>query len=295
MEVPVVRSDREHRNPLYSRVIVLEATHSNTSPTNVGGVLPDTCWVGPLHAFDDVTRLSGHSCVVIRLDAHATPFDYARSLAVIHALVDGPPVVLAGRPNAHLVRAISGLRTSGIVWEEDISVHLWPTIARVRTQAFLAPPLSAMSRSVGVRPALRIALTRILARHTPTVRVSQVAREARCHRTTLSKEWRRAHAWHPGWPERIEDLLGWIVISHAVALARPDRKWSWVAECLGIHTHTVMRLARRLTGLPLGGLLTDRGASALGAFVADVTDAPARRGPSGQQIVVKGNKSVIDR
>ena len=291
MGVRGIRSVQGRRHPLCARVVAFETDTKESNSVAIRSVLPDTCWICPLHWLDDAPRFSGESCIVIRLHSHATPADRARSLVAVRALAHGPPVVLAGRLDAELVRAVSTLRTGGIVWEEDIEAHLWSTIARVRAQGFLDPLLSAMSRDVGVRPALRTALTRILPQPRPSVRVADVAREARCHRTTLSKEWRDARNHHPSWPERLEDLLGWVLVANAVALARPDRKWTWVAGHLGVHTHTIIRLARRLAGLSLSELLHENGAAALDGFVAQMAGgyASAQR-PRRQQKGMKGNK-----
>lgn len=190
-----------------------------------------------------------------------------------------------------MVQAVASWRGSTIVWDEHLEADLWTAISQVKVRAFLYPLLSSIRGAQGVRPALRLALGRMLEQSRPVRRVADIAGVAGCHRTTLSKQWGQAAAQHPNWPSRIEDLLAWTVLAHAAALARPDRNSGWIAYQLSRQSKSIARIAQRLTGLTLRELSTDRGIWELNQFSRRIVDPSA--GQYRQQNDVKGNKKAL--
>ena len=78
-------------------------------------------------------------------------------------------------------------------------------------------------------------------------------RVAGCHRRTLWYHWRRALA-DGSTTLRLEDFLDWLLVLRAAGRKTSNRGWHYVAESLGVHEHTIARLAKNLAGLSLSEL-----------------------------------------
>ncbi|HET7461572.1 MAG TPA: hypothetical protein VFJ82_09995 [Longimicrobium sp.] len=79
--------------------------------------------------------------------------------------------------------------------------------------------------------------------------VEKLAAAAGCDRRTLWLYWKQSVGRHS--ELRLQDFLHWVLLLRAAHGKTEDRSWSEMAEELGIHPHTLGRLARQLTGRTL--------------------------------------------
>jgi len=97
-------------------------------------------------------------------------------------------------------------------------------------------------------PTLRSALAAACRSDPPVRSVGELAARAGCHRRTLNHHWSRGLP--AGMALRLEDFLGWLLLVRASQL-RARTGWTEVAGALGVHEHTLARLAKRLAGATL--------------------------------------------
>jgi AraC-like DNA-binding protein len=88
--------------------------------------------------------------------------------------------------------------------------------------------------------------------------VEKLATAAGCDRRTLWTHWKHT----VGAGLRLQDFLHWLLLLRATQRKTAARAWADVADEIGIHPHTLGRLARQLTGSSLRDLAA-RGHSAL--------------------------------
>ena len=79
--------------------------------------------------------------------------------------------------------------------------------------------------------------------------VEKLAAVAGCDRRTLWTYWKQSVGRHS--ELRLQDFLHWVLLLRAAQSKTENRPWAEVAEELGIHPHTLGRLARQLTGTSL--------------------------------------------
>ena len=114
-------------------------------------------------------------------------------------------------------------------------------------------------RPVVVRHALRLALTR----DPPLTSVRAWAAELGVRRDAL---WRAVRPWLNGL--RPEDLLDAVLLARAVELRAGGTTWVEVGVRLGVHDHTIARIARRLLEKRLSEL--DADPLAIGRWLSSV-------------------------
>lgn len=208
-----------------------------------------------------------------------------QSLMARHPLV--PVVAITPRS----IDVILHLLNSGIaetVWSDAVDGTLYETLSRVRGRGVLDRVALLVERSEIIPLALRGALTAAVRRPTPPRTVRELAALAHCDRTTLWKHWRRSlGADHPLTPGR---FLDWLLLLHGVARKQPGRKWERIADELGIHPHTLMRLAQRLAGATLRELATDGHVMLVRRFEERVVNAFV---PGADEMRERGNKMLL--
>jgi hypothetical protein len=117
--------------------------------------------------------------------------------------------------------------------------------AFVRLVAGIHPQMTALARR-SVMAATRAPR--------PFRTAAALARSLGCSRTTLWKAWRPVHRPPRG---RLEDLLDWLLLVEGVARKRTTVAWTQIAQELGIHERTLLRIAVRLTGVGLRELAAE--------------------------------------
>jgi len=84
--------------------------------------------------------------------------------------------------------------------------------------------------------------------------VEKLAAAAGCDRRTLWTHWKQSVGRRS--ELRLQDFLHWVLLLRATHRKTASRPWADVAEEIGIHPHTLGRLARQLTGSSLRELST---------------------------------------
>ena len=129
--------------------------------------------------------------------------------------------------------------------------------------ATLAPSLRrAQHLPARLREALALACDE--ARNIRTV--EKLATAAGCDRRTLWTHWKHT----VGAGLRLQDFLHWLLLLRATHRKTAARAWADVADEIGIHPHTLGRLARQLTGSSLRDLAARGHASLEARFHSEV-------------------------
>lgn len=79
--------------------------------------------------------------------------------------------------------------------------------------------------------------------------VEKLAAAAGCDRRTLWTHWKQSVGRRS--ELRLQDFLHWVLLLRATHRKTASRPWADVADEIGIHPHTLGRLARQLTGSSL--------------------------------------------
>ncbi|MFL5608781.1 MAG: hypothetical protein ACJ8AD_20160, partial [Gemmatimonadaceae bacterium] len=191
--------------------------------------------------------LTRSACGIVsshRLDARAVD-----RLTLLARERPGAPLVVITQKDADSVRRLTSLRVHAIVWPSEVDDALRSVVEGACRGRLLAKLAQTLGRSERLPLRLRYALACACRCEPPIHSVGELALAAELDRRSLWRYWHEAcrGASSP----RLEDFLRWIVLLHAAALKRSGRQWSGVATDLGVHEHTLRRLARRLGGVTL--------------------------------------------
>lgn len=159
------------------------------------------------------------------------------------------PLVLVTSKDADNARAFRLAGVDEVVWLSEIETGLWPAVRRARGIGYLEPIMRGIERSLLAYPPLQRALGHACRAEPPVRSIGQLAAATGCDRRTLWRHWHGAVA--ARLPLRLEDVLDWLILLHAVGRKEPSRSWSRVAAELQIHPHTLGRISARLTARPL--------------------------------------------
>jgi hypothetical protein len=159
------------------------------------------------------------------------------------------PVVLVTSKDADNARALRSAGVEEVVWLSEIETGLWPAVRRARSSGFLQHLLRVVDRTLLSDPPLQRALRYACRAERPIRSIGHLAAASGCDRRTLWRHWHDAVAARV--PLRLEDVLDWLLLLHAVGRKTPGRSWSGVAAELQIHPHTLGRIAARLAARPL--------------------------------------------
>lgn len=186
--------------------------------------------------------------LVVVLPGQVT-MEQVERLATLQRQLPYHPLVLAVDRDAENLRRLSRLRVTEMIWTEELDRHLWPTLRRARTGSALRRFASEFEAADWIPTRLRKALAHACASATPVYSVAQLASRAGRDRRTLWRLWQSAFGPTP--PLRLQDFVHWILLIRAAAVRSTGRRWSAVAHDLGVHEHTIARLARSLADMNL--------------------------------------------
>lgn len=161
------------------------------------------------------------------------------------------PLILVVDRNPDTLRQLVLLNVSigDVVWTDRICADLGNAIARAKRSGVLGA-IASLIEDANIRPrSLRHALAAAIRSAPPLRRVSDLAKLAHCDRTALWRQWRRT----VGRRSRLSptDFIGWVLLIQALSFRHDRDSWADVAGDLGIHEHTLARLAKRHCGLTL--------------------------------------------
>jgi hypothetical protein len=159
------------------------------------------------------------------------------------------PIILVTSKSADNALALRWLAVEDVVWLSELERALWPAVQRGHAQALMHDMAAAVSRTLPADHLISRAIAYACRASPPLRSIAQLAAVLACDRRTLWRHWRLALA--AGSTFRLEDVLDWMLLLHAVGLKLPERSWAHVAGELHVHPHTLGRIAVRLTGRPL--------------------------------------------
>lgn len=234
----------------------------NTLRENVAIYCPDTDVIGrlkgsiptgetmvPTDCWRTFQRSVGtRESLVIVLPGEVTAEQIER-LATLQRRLPYHPLVLAVDRDAENLRRLSHLRVSEMIWTEELDRQLWPTLRRARTRGALRRFAGEFEAADWIPARLRDALAAACRSATPVFSVAQLAARVCRDRRTLWRLWQSAFGPEP--PLRLQDFVHWILLIRAASLRSTGLRWGAVASDLGVHEHTIARLARGLAGLNL--------------------------------------------
>lgn len=200
----------------------------------------------------DVERASAASaCVVVAIDwlQDSSTFQQLIQLTTRRPLLS---VVLITRKDADNARCLRHLILEEVVWRRDASQQIESVVHAVEGKMPLRHVLARLAVAPRIPPQLRAALVHACMSDRPVLSVTDLAPAVGRDRCTLSRQWRTAVG--RGATARLEDFLRWLLLLRAVELRACGRKWAMVADELGVHPHTLSRVAARLTECSLGDL-----------------------------------------
>jgi hypothetical protein len=159
------------------------------------------------------------------------------------------PLVLVTSKDADNMRALKDLNVEEVVWLHEVERHLLAAVKRASARGLIQRLARRLEGATHLAPALTKALVHAFRSERPVATVEELAAATRCDRRTLWYHWYRTFDSRP--PVRLEDFLDWLVLIRASAEHALGRSWPVVAVELGVHEHTLARMATRLVGVSL--------------------------------------------
>jgi AraC-like DNA-binding protein len=200
------------------------------------------CW----HTFRRST--AAEQSLVVVLPGEVTAEQVER-LATLQREHPHHPLVLAVDRDAENLRRLSRLKVTEMIWTEELDRQLWPTLRRARTGGALRRFAREFDEADWLPARLRQALAEACRSPTPIYTISQLAARVGRDRRTLWRLWQSTFG--PAPPLRLQDFVHWILLIRAAALRSTGLRWTAVANDLGIHEHTIARVAKKLAGMNL--------------------------------------------
>lgn len=165
------------------------------------------------------------------------------------------PIILVTDKDPENLRLIRGPTLEEVIWAEEVEHALVPAIRRACSAGHLQQVAEVIDGTPQLPQRLRTALVHACRNHVPVGSVNDLAAAVECDRSTLCRQWQRGRG--IGVELRLEDFLDWLMILRAVGRRSPGRKWSAVAQELGMQERTLSRIVRRLLGSSLRDLNAD--------------------------------------
>lgn len=179
------------------------------------------------------------------------------------------PLVLATSKDAENARGFRALLAEEVVWLHEIDQTLWPAVRHARSRGYRYALAQRIETNERLAPPLREALALALSAEQPFHSLDALASAVGRCRGTMWYHWRHATGGGEGSP-RPEDFLDWVLLIHALSHRTHDRGWSGIAAELGVHEHTLARLAKRLLGLTMRELASTTPELLVERFTRDV-------------------------
>ncbi len=180
--------------------------------------------------------------------------DWARELVTFkHQYPLKPILLVAPCEPVELVRVVR-LPLEDIVPLAAAPTRLAAAIAAMPSKSLLGEFALRIQQAPDMATRLQMALLNACQAPFPYTTLCELAASVDRSPATLWHHYRR---WAPeGCALRLEDLVSWIVLIHAVARRVPGRSLRTVCAEIGVGERTLRRLAREHTGLSLGHLVT---------------------------------------
>jgi AraC-like DNA-binding protein len=158
--------------------------------------------------------------------------------------------------------------------------HAAPDVSRPARRPVVPSPslppglATSLRQAPHLPPRLREALALACDERRGIRTVERLASVAGCDRRTLWTHWKGAMG--PDAELRLQDFIHWLLLLRATHRKAPGLAWAEVADEVGIHPHTLSRLARQLTGCSLRDLAAAGHASLARRFESEVLSVVLR-------------------
>lgn len=168
-----------------------------------------------------------------------------RKLCVFKWFYPLTPVALVTHGVLENARFLREVVIEEVLWIGELEHELWPAVQRMRGRGTLRRLAAAFEHASEIPVKLRRALTSACLGHPPFHSIAELAAAVGCGTTTLWHHWKRFSP--SDTPIRLEDFIDWVLLFHAASMKVPGKSWSRIAADLGVHEHTLGRIAKRLT------------------------------------------------
>lgn len=222
---------------------------------------------------------AGAECAVVWLEWLGAGDGFSR-LVELRARLPLQPMVLVTHKDADNARHLKDVLLEEVVWHDEPAHELWSAVARARARGTLSLVALAFQRAPRLAPPLRRGLVFACRSSRPIHSVSRLSDMAGCDRRTLWRHWRDAVGDEA--PLTLQDVVDWLLLLRAAQRKTIDVCWRAVAEEMGVHEHTIGRLAQRLGHHTLRGLSGMRLEGLLDRFDAEVMALLADDGAAGR-------------
>lgn len=162
------------------------------------------------------------------------------------------PRLLIARKDEYSSHACPTLDVASIVWENEVDRKLRAEIRRVRAGGIRAQVGLVASLDRDLQPVARRALIAVARVSPPVTSVAALAAMMGVSRSAL---WRAWHEPRGATRCRLEDLLDWLLLVEAVGRKTAAVTWADVSAQVGVHEHTIARIAPRLHGHSVNDLV----------------------------------------
>jgi hypothetical protein len=207
----------------------------------------DAVFVGSCDWVTFERQSAGCDCAVALVDWLGDPVE-SRRLADFRRRRPLQPLVLLTHRDADNARHLKDLPVDEVVWREELRQALWPAVVRARSRGALHRVAHSLAGASRLPPVLRDGLAAACRDERGGYTVAGLADRLLCDRRTLWRHWREAVGESP---LTLQDALQWLLLLRAASRKTRELPWRAVAEGLGVHEHTLGRLAQRLAGRPL--------------------------------------------
>lgn len=208
--------------------------------------------VGTWAVFEREAPRATCAAVAVRWLARDTVF---ADLCAFKARFADTSLVLITEKDADNARNLKAVLVEEVIWIHDLERDLLQATMRVCRRHLLYEIADRVERSTCISPTLRRSLVYACRADQPICTVAELARAVRRDRSTLWHHWQKAVGRQA--TARLEDYLDWILLLRAISARGPERPWSCVADELGVHEHTLGRIAKRLTASTLTQLAAE--------------------------------------
>lgn len=186
------------------------------------------------------------SCAVLQTDVFRLG-STTESLAREHPCGETPLVVVTERTPGNM-RTLVRLKTSGIVYYDEVKTALLPTLERVHGATYLQGVGARLRCAPRITARLRGALSHACRSPDPIISVTMLARREHCDRSTLYRGW--GQLWDEG-ELTLDQFLDWVLLLRAIPRKRAGQTWASLAKGLSVSERTLARTARRILDLGL--------------------------------------------
>lgn len=211
------------------------------------------------------------TCAVIVAESIRTAA--AERLYALRRQHPGKAIVLVMSPDANALRSLRRVGLDEVVWLGEIELSLASAVTDALGYTVFARIAERLRGAPRLPPTLRGAITEALLAPMPITKIEDLAAAIGCDRRTLWRLWGQSLPQHP---LRLQDVLDWILLLHAVRRRESETSWAVVATLLSVHQDTLSRAAKRLTGMSLRDLSHERQESLIQMF-EDLVIVPVLR------------------